>query len=251
MLALQAPPGPPRMHNPGAHSTRRYFVLSPLYSVQASLSMLALQAPLQAGPPIQNISVWVEKFSVMAALLVSRFPQKAPELFAYQASIIRAERNFDDRCWVTYDRCDRREALAQKNVDWSIPNARLYNEAFTGHASIIPRCSFCLQEDHLSQVCPHNPNRPWFGWLNDPTQSNLGQQTSQSLECCRRFNGWKCKQPAFSCRYSHRCIDCGGPHPRLNCTRGSQRGGARPRSPLQPTRQQGRLSGPSLTGPHY
>jgi hypothetical protein len=32
--------------------------------------MLALQAPLQAGPPIQNISVWVMAalFSVMAAL---------------------------------------------------------------------------------------------------------------------------------------------------------------------------------------
>ena len=62
-------------------------------------------------------------------------------------------------------------------------------------------------------MCPRNPNRPWFGWLNNPAQSNLGQQTSQSLECCRRFNGGKCKQPAFSCRYSHRCIDCSGPHP--------------------------------------
>ena len=40
------------------------------------------QPPPPAHPPIQNISVWVEKFSVMAALLVSRFPQKDPELFA-------------------------------------------------------------------------------------------------------------------------------------------------------------------------
>jgi hypothetical protein len=143
------------------------------------MSEISLDDPLPPTPGqpplLQNISVWVEKFSVMAALLVSRFPQKAPELFAYQASIIRAERNFDDRRWVAYDRCYRREALAQKNLDWSIPNARLYNEAFTGYARIIPRCSFCLQEDHLAQACPRNPNRPWFGWLNDPAQSNLGQ----------------------------------------------------------------------------
>ena len=89
-----------------------------------------------------------------------RLPHKAPELFVYQASIVRLECNFMDR-WVAYNWCYHREALAQKNLDWSIPNARLYNKAFTG------RCSFCLQEDHLSQACPRNQNRPWFGWLQD------------------------------------------------------------------------------------
>ena len=112
------------------------------------------QPPLPARPPVQDISVWVEKYSVMAALLASRFPEKAPELFAYQASIVRAERNFVDRRWVAYDQCFRREALAQKNLDWSVPNARLYNEAFTGWAKALPRCSFCLQEDHVAQYCP-------------------------------------------------------------------------------------------------
>ena len=55
------------------------------------------QPPLPAWPPIQNVSVWIEKFSLMAALIASCFPEKAPELFAYQASIVRAEWNFDDR----------------------------------------------------------------------------------------------------------------------------------------------------------
>ena len=89
------------------------------------------QPSLPARPPIHYISVWIEKFSVMAALISARFPDKAPELFAYQASIVTAERNFDDRRWVAYDRCYRREALAQTNLDWSAPNAWLYNEAFT------------------------------------------------------------------------------------------------------------------------
>ena len=39
-----------------------------------------------ARPPITNISQWVERFSIMAAaILVTWFPEKAPELFAYQA----------------------------------------------------------------------------------------------------------------------------------------------------------------------
>ena len=39
--------------------------------------------------PITDISLWVERFSLLAALLCSRFPDKAGELFAYQASIVR------------------------------------------------------------------------------------------------------------------------------------------------------------------
>ena len=82
----------------------------------------------------------------MAAILCTRFPNKAPELFAYMATIVKAERNFDNSRWVSYDRCYRREALAMKSLDWSLPNSRLYNEAFTGHAKSI----HSVVEDHLS-----------------------------------------------------------------------------------------------------
>ena len=190
------------------------------------------QPPLPARPPVQNISIWVEKFSVMAAFLTSRFPEKVPELFAYQASIMRAECNFDGRRWVAYDRCFRREALAQKNLDWSVPNARLYNEAFTGNARSLPRCSFFLQEDHQSQSCPRNPHRPWFGWFPEPSGAppSAPGPSSKYQECCHRYNEGRCKQTTSLCRYLHRCLECAGPHPRVHCPRLSQSG--RPRSPL-------------------
>ena len=38
-------------------------------------------------PPITNISQWLERFSVKAAILSMRYPGKAPEFLAYQASI--------------------------------------------------------------------------------------------------------------------------------------------------------------------
>ena len=163
------------------------------------------QLPLPARPPIQDITTWVEKFSLMAAILATRFPEKAPELFAYQASIVRAERNFEGRRWVTYDRCYRREALATKDLNWSAPNLRLYNEAFTGHARAIPRCSYCLQEDHTSQVCPRNPGRPWFRMRHEPmghAQRPPGSR-AQSSECCRRYNEGKCRHTANTYRYAH------------------------------------------------
>lgn len=37
---------------------------------------------------ITDISQWVEGFSIMAAILTTHFPDKAPELWAYQATII-------------------------------------------------------------------------------------------------------------------------------------------------------------------
>ncbi len=56
--------------------------------------------------PITDLSKWIECYSLMAATLAlaMRFPDKAPELFAYQASIVRAERNYEAGRWVAYDR---------------------------------------------------------------------------------------------------------------------------------------------------
>ena len=90
--------------------------------------------PTPARPLIRNISQWIERYSLMVALLSTRFPNKAPELFAYQAIIVQAERNYEDTCWTSYDRSYRHQALARKDLNWSVPGARLYSEAFTGRA---------------------------------------------------------------------------------------------------------------------
>ncbi len=86
-------------------------------------------------PPDTNISQWTERFAAMAALLSKRYPAKAPELFAYLATVVRAERNYEAGRWAAYDRQFRREALARKSLDWSMPDPRLYSEAFTGRAT--------------------------------------------------------------------------------------------------------------------
>ncbi len=48
-------------------------------------------------PPITTISQWRKKFSIMAANPGSNFPEKAPKLFAYQISIIRANKNYEGK----------------------------------------------------------------------------------------------------------------------------------------------------------
>ena len=204
----------------------------------------------------------------MAATLVTRFPEKAPELFAYQASIVRAERNYEPGRWVSYDRQFRhealarrdlnwsvpdprlyseaftggREALARRDLNWSVPDPRLYSEAFTGRARAIPRCQFCLQDDHTEPYCPRNTDRPWLNWFPDipsprPQQPpglppRTGPPTRQRplAEQCRRFNEGRCR-PA-RCHYTHACRDCRGPHPAVSCVPTQALTSGRSRSPM-------------------
>ena len=202
-------------------------------------------------PPITSISQWTERFAVMAALLVTRFPLKAPELFAYLAAVVRAERNYEVGRWVAYDRQFRREALARKSLDWSVPDPRLYSEAFTGRAKSIPRCSVCLQDDHLTQRCPQNPDNSWWGWPVGPghwTAPSPGQafggprHPRRPREVCRRFNEGLCRLP--TCRFIHTCSACNGDHAAIHCNKGHQRD----RSPSRMLTAQPRFN---QSGPRY
>ena len=80
--------------------------------------------PPPGCPPIMDISQWVERYSL--TVISTSFPHK---LFAYQATIIRAERNYEAGRWVAYNRQFRREALSRKDLNWSTPDPRLYSES--------------------------------------------------------------------------------------------------------------------------
>ncbi len=133
-------------------------------------------------------------------------PQKAPKLFAYQALIIRIYRGHH---WVFYDRAFRREALAARNLDWSNPNQRLNQEAFTGRTKDIPRCSFWLEDDHTSDLCPRNPSPVFFNHMLYPPSLNWSGTTPNpnpparrpSNEVCIKFNKGTCRNTDSKCKY--------------------------------------------------
>jgi hypothetical protein len=167
-------------------------------------------------PPITNIRTWIQCYGRMAAV-PSRFPEKAAELLAYQTTILHAAHANEGANWVAYDRLCRREMLAKKDLNWSVPIARLYSEAFTGRAKRYPQCPHCLSEDHMAAACPHNPNPPIVGWFQGPPQFQVGPSTPQLLsgplpkaagqhEVCRNFNSSRCRYTR--CQFLHVCADC-------------------------------------------
>ena len=175
-------------------------------------------------PPVISMKPWLESYVRMAAVLVSRFPEKAPELWAYQSTILVAAHNYEGANCVAYDRQFRRAMLAKKDLNWSVPNTHLYNEASTGRARSIPRCPHCLSDDHSGAGCPHNPNPPILGRFQGsaPAQNVPASQPpasatapTRSLEVRRNFNANRCR--FTRCRLSHVCSDCGGSHGVLNC----------------------------------
>ena len=134
--------------------------------------------PLPARPPILDVSMWTEKFCSMAAVLSTRFPEKAPEFFAYLASILRADRNFDDGRWVAYDRCYHREALAQKNLEVS-PKRPPLQRGVHREGSGSPPVQLLLTGAPRRPVLSAQPE-PAVVWVAPPwaRQSRAGTQSS-------------------------------------------------------------------------
>ena len=60
--------------------------------------------------PVTDILTWLECYTSMAAVLSTRYPRKVLGFWAYQASVLRAAKNFEGLAWVAYDRQYRREA---------------------------------------------------------------------------------------------------------------------------------------------
>ena len=192
-------------------------------------SLQSLSRRMSRKAPVQDIGLWVECFSRMAAVYASRYPDKAPDMFAYQSTIVRAARNLEMSAWVAYDRQYRREALANRDLNWCQINVRLYNEAFTGRARSIPRCKHCLSDTHATANCPLEPS---LGGVAATTQPPFSLTAPGSSEVCRKYNTGRCT--LLQCRYHHVCQGCGYPHSLIQCpksgasTRGNQ---PRERSP--------------------
>ena len=132
--------------------------------------------------PITDIDIWCEFYAVLAAVLSSAYPSKAPHLFAYMRTIVRASRNFEVTAWVMYDMSFRRAAANKGSLDWGIPDPGRFNDAFVGRAKVIPRCSYCLSDTHKAVDCPDAPAHKQSSALSGPADQKLGGTPTRSRQ---------------------------------------------------------------------
>ena len=144
-------------------------------------------------PPVTDIKVWLECYAKMAALLVSRYPHKGPELWAYQSKILRAAHNYEGTNWVAYDRQYRRDMLARKDLNWSTQKP----DFTTRHSRVgqRPLPTLPLRGPRSTPVSPQPPD-PRQGIAQLAMATAVVQQPralASRTEVCRNYNTSRCR----------------------------------------------------------
>ncbi len=73
---------------------------------------------------IPDILSWLHCFSLYAAIVGSRYPEKAKDLLAYQALMISEQRRCGRRGWLLYDAAFRQQITSLETADWRAPLVR-------------------------------------------------------------------------------------------------------------------------------
>jgi len=84
-------------------------------------------SPKKPKRRIEDISMWLEAFSMYCLVLVSHFPNRWKDLLQYQLLILRTHRQFTGQVWLSYDRVFRENAAATNLTDWSQLNITLFS----------------------------------------------------------------------------------------------------------------------------
>ena len=107
---------------------------------------LTYAAPHEGARHLSKIHVYPDGLSASSGWLPYslRFSEKASELWAYQASIVRAAQHFEGTAWVVgvYAR--------YSYSNWSQLNSRLHNRLCHGNTTM---SALCLSDTHVSMAC--------------------------------------------------------------------------------------------------
>ena len=106
--------------------------------------LVLTSTPKKPNRRVDDITSWLEAFSIYYLILSSHFPHRWKDLIQYQLLILRTHRQFAGRVWLACDRAFREHAAASNLTDWSTINVQLFNFHAAG-ASV--RCRGELSEE--------------------------------------------------------------------------------------------------------
>ena len=153
--------------------------------------LVLTSTPKKPKRRVEDITTWMEAFSVYCLIMISFFPHRSRDLLQYKLLILRTYRQFSGKVWLAYDRAFREHAAAANVVDWSSINVQLFNF-------------------HAAGASPRGPN------VSSPDLAEpAGASTSQIL--CKSWNKGRCVAPYASCHYAYRCSSCSGAYRAVNC----------------------------------
>ena len=169
----------------------------------------------QSKKLIPDLATWVQCFALYVAVLAPHQPSRIPDLMAYMSCIAKASLKYVWPSWLVYDQNFRQEAASNPLQPWARVDPSIYAQSFTGHGIHTDSwCSRCHSLDHTSLQCPLAPRkRPYYGARDykPPGEVRICDQYNDNKGNCRFGK---------TCRYSHICRACKGPHPENRCKKG-------------------------------
>lgn len=150
---------------------------------------------------VQNIREWTDAFIVFMFIHMKKFPDKCGDLLQYCALIREAEsRSGGSMAWRTYDENFRmRQALQAQS--WASLNYDLWLRIMSFTSEQTPAVAASASAGQAYS-----------------TPSNGEGKRRQSPGICYHFN--KAKGCSYkTCRFTHVCLACRGPHRQLDCPR--------------------------------
>jgi len=96
--------------------------------------LVLMSVPKKPKRRIEDITSWLEAFSIYCLILASHFPHRWKDLMNYQLLILRTHRQFTGQIWFAYDCAFRDHAAATNLTDWSSINVQLFNFHAAGAA---------------------------------------------------------------------------------------------------------------------
>lgn len=177
-----------------------------------------------------SIAQFIEAFSQYKAIMCAAFPQRRPELDAYERLIVAMSARHKGTAFYEYHCQFSQKAAAYLRheniaIDWSIRDEMLYNDIFSGRP--IHTCDNCGSSAHASGFCIFDNGS--YGPGPPSRQPDRPQQRSKSVdvhgrprtfhnnkEVCNNFNSNSgCR--ANSCPRAHVCSSCKGDHGCTSC----------------------------------
>ena len=205
----------------------------------------------QAGPP--NLDAWRNSWAVFTAAAIMLD-------VATPATLSRYARRFEERChryprsWylavTAEDRCRSEfwasERRRQERFQCEHPGLSAFMPKMPWESVIKESTNNVeywmreLQEPALAardrtdsnpswvrpQLEDRGEKRPWDRTQKDGAKGDGGDKTG--VNPCRNFNVGKCTQGSI-CRYAHVCAECGGDHPKIECTEPAKNKGGKPK----------------------
>lgn len=132
---------------------------------------------------VKNILEWLQCYRMYIAVVAVKYPQRLPDMLAYQVLIIEAHMEYEDDGWLGYDRRFRQRAAAMPDAVWARIECTLWNIAFAGKARAA-RCKDCFSLTHPAEDCEWAPQKA----ANSHTQPTNTIPATLSPLVCRHLS---------------------------------------------------------------